>query len=286
MLAGFAVLPTASAQAVSASSHRDQLRSRLASATAGGTALPAPTMCVDTNSKTALCPTITGVTVGSAWIRSSKTTPITFPVTVVVDDPSDIAVDVDAVMGRGIDALQQTPPIVVVGWGSTTTPPVINGNTKTFTLIVSSTYTPSFPVGAGPAYGGFQINPAVWGADPTVPGDTNGQFLAQTWRSGTIKALSAITNTPSATAVHKGQSFTERGKLTRFDGTPQIGQKVTIFMVPAGQTRGSYAGTATTAWNGTWSLPVRSWFTGSWFVSYPGSVFSTSVYKGVWVRVS
>ena len=194
-------------------------------------------------------------------------------------------------MGRGIDALQLTPPIVVVGGGftdSAITPPVIgiDGRTKTFTLIVSSTYTPSFPVGAGPAYGGFQINPAVWGADPTVPGDTNGQFLAQTWRSGTIKALSAITNTPSATAVHKGQSFTERGKLTRFDGTPQIGQKVTIFMVPAGQTRGSYAGTATTAWNGTWSLPVRSWFTGSWFVSYPGSVFSTSVYKGVWVRVS
>ena len=159
---------------------------------------------MSTPRQTVACPTIISVTVGSAWIRNSKTTSITYPVT------------------------------------------------------------------------------AVLGADP----NSTDPPLVQSWRSGSIKARSVVTNTPSVTSVLKGHAFTERGKLTRFDNTPQGGQKVNVFYVPAGKTAASYAGTATTSSTGAWALPVRSWFTGSWFVSYPGSAFSTSTYKGAWVRVS
>ena len=253
------------------------------------TAADAPD-CVDASNAPATCPTIVSVTVGNTWIRGSKTTDITYPVTVVVDDPSDIALEVETYMGRG---MEQPDPNIVVGYGWTdafdTTP--ASGSTplrKTFQLQVASPYQPIYPQDATPAYGGFQINPVVWGyqpvnPDPQVP---NGQFLAETYRSGTILARSAITNTPSSTSVRKGQYFTERGKLTRFDGSPQAGQKVNIYYVPAGQTRASFAGAVTTRWDGTFSLPVRSWYTGSWFVNFPGSPFSTGAYKGVWVRVN
>ena len=80
--------------------------------------------------------------------------------------------------------------------------------------------------------------------------DPNNQFLTNTWRSGSIRARSILTNTPSATSVRRGQWFTERGRLTRFDGTPQAGQKVSVYYVPTGQTRRSYAGTATTTSTG------------------------------------
>jgi len=73
-------------------------------------AVVAPT-CVDAFNVPVTCPTILSVTVGSAWIRSSTTTAITYPVTVVVDDPANIAVEVDTLMGRGLD--QQWPTVVV-----------------------------------------------------------------------------------------------------------------------------------------------------------------------------
>jgi len=284
MLAGFAVLPTASAQAVSTSSHRHWLQNRLASATEGRALQAVATTCTDglTPSTPAECPTITSVTVGNAWIRISKTTPITFPVTVVVNDPGDIVVDVGTLMGRGIDPLQLALPNPFVGFGYATLPPVLTSiSTKTFTYTVVSPYnaldfsTNLLP----PAYGGFQINTVLGDADLADP-------VVQNWKSGTIKALSKITNTPSVTTVLKGHSFTIAGRLTRFDGTPQGGQKVNVYYVPAGQTRASFAGSPTTSSNGTFSLPVRSWFTGSWFVNFPGSAFSTGIYKAVWVRVS
>lgn len=250
-----------------------------AAAAVAQTSATVATTCTDESTPPVAvqCPTIVSVTVGSAWIRSSKTTPITFPVTVVVDDPADIAVEMDTVMGRGLDRAE---PIVVVGDGYALSPTSVSEFRKTFTMTVTSPYTPLFPDGATPPYGGFQINPVVWGADPAA------DPLAEAYRSGSIKALSVVTNTPSATSVRKGQWFTVAGKLTRFDGTPQGGQKVNVYYVPAGQTRASFAGSPTTSSTGAFSLPVRSWFTGSWFVNYPGSVFSTGVYKAVWVKVS
>jgi hypothetical protein len=282
---GGAVASTPSAlaaPATSGSTHNDRMLSRLSGAPAAQKSAALAATCLDASTPpvAVACPTISSVTVGSAWIRNSTTASITYPVTVVVDDPADIVVDVDTVMGRGLDQPLPTTT-VIVGLGFTVSPPAISGTSKTFTMIVDSPYLPIYSYsGSVPAYGGFQINPAVWGANPNDPA------LVQAWRSGTIKAQSAVTNTPSAASVRKGGAFTERGRLARFDGTPQGGQKVNVYYVPAGQTKASYAGTATTTSTGAWSLPVRSWFTGSWFVSYPGSVFSTSVYKGVWVRVS
>ena len=116
--------------------------------------------------------------------------------------------------------------------------------------------------------------------------DPNNQFLTNTWRSGSIRARSILTNTPSTTSVRKGQWFTERGRLTRFDGTPQAGQKVSVYYVPTGQTRRSYAGTATTTSTGAWALTVRSWYTGTRFASYAGSAGSAPVSQGVLVRAS
>jgi len=205
---------------------------------------------------------------------------------VAVNDPADIAVAVGTAMGRQLDRDVPTTGAVLVGFGMGDLVPAplpAFPDRKTATLTVESPYLPiaSFSdQNPPPAYGGFQIDTAVLGADP------NADAIAEIWRSGSIKAQSVVTNTPSASTVRKGQSFTERGKLTRFDGSPQGGQKVNVSYVPAGQTKASYAGTATTSSTGAWSLPVRSWFTGSWFASYPGSAFSTSVYKGSWVRVS
>jgi len=236
---------------------------------------------MDVNEAPAECPTITSVTVGNTWIRSSKTTPITIPVTVVINDPADVVVDIETFIGRGLEKMTATNnPDLIVGMAFAISPPSINGTNKTFELTAESYYEPDFSVAAPtPAYGGFQINTVVFEAGSTDP-------IAQDWRSGTIKALSAITNTPSATTVHKGQALTIAGKLTRFDGTPQGGQKVNVYYVPAGQTKASFAGSPTTSSTGAFSLPVHSWFTGSWFVNYPGGAFSTGIYKAVWVKVS
>jgi hypothetical protein len=284
-LTGVVALPMPLAHAAPASSHRDQLQKRLGNEVAPRQTTAVAGTCVDASSVPAECPTIISVSVGSAWIRSSTTIPITYSVQVVVDDPAGIALEMETYMGRGID---QWPPIVLVGYGQTLSPTSVSGMRKTFTMTVESPYTPLMPDFATPPYGGFQINPVVWGADPAASGtdNPNVQLLAERYLAGSIKAQSAVTNTPSAALVRKGGAFTERGRLARFDGTPQGGQKVNVYYVPAGQTKSSYAGTATTSSTGAWSLPVRSWFTGSWFVSYPGSVFSTSVYKGVWIRVS
>jgi len=100
------------------------------------------------------------------------------------------------------------------------------------------------------------------------------------------RSRSVVTNMPSATSVLKAQWFTERGSLTLVGGSPQRGQRVSVSYTPAGQTRSSFAGTALTSSTGSWSLRVRAWHTGSWFVSYPGSASSTPAYKGVWVKVS
>lgn len=246
----------------------------------------ATTTCADASTPPVqvACPTIVGLSVGSAWIRKSTTPSITYPVTVVVDDPANIALVTVTGMGRQLDRAQPTTGAVLVGVGAGELARVPGSTTKkTVTLTVESPYLPfaSFSDDTPPpAYGGFQIDTVVFGNAP------DGPPLVQIWRSGSIRAQSAVTNTPSATSVRKGQLFTERGKLTRFDGTPQAGQKVNVYYVPAGQTKASYAGSATTSWTGAWTLPVRSWFTGSWFASYPGSDFSTSVYKGAWVRVS
>ena len=290
LLAGGTLLSTPSALASPGSAaHPDRFQSRLAKSGAAKTstmaAVVAPT-CVDAFNVPVTCPTILSVTGGSAWIRSSTTTAMTYPVTVVVDDPANIAVEVDTLMGRGLD--QQWPTVVVGGSPGVTWSTAGVPSTKTFTMTVSSAYRPDYPAGAAPTYGVFQINPVVWGVDPVAgPNDyPNGQLLAEAYRSGSIKARSVITNTPSAMSVHRAQWFTERGKLTRFDGTPQGGQKVNVYYVPAGWTRSSYAGTATTTSTGALSLPVRSWLTGSWFVNYPGSALSTGVYKSVWIRVS
>ncbi|MBC7557889.1 MAG: hypothetical protein H7270_00745 [Dermatophilaceae bacterium] len=289
VLAGGALVSTPFALASPGpDAHLDRLQSRLAKSGAAKTsalAAVAPT-CVDASNNPATCPTISSVSVGYAWIRSSTTTAITYPITVVVNDPDNIAVEVDTLMGRHLD---QTVPTVIVG----ESPSVTSSTTaprKTFTMTVSSpyrAYLPSSDAETVPTYGGFQINPVVWGVDPADPaGAVPNQFLAESYRSGSIKARSVITNTPSATSVHRAQWFTERGRLTRFDGSPQNGQKVNVYYVPAGSTRPSYAGTATTSSTGYFSLPVRSWLTGSWFVNYPGSAFSTGVYKSVWIKVS
>ena len=288
VLAGGALVSVPSALASPGpDAHPDRLQSRLANSGAAKTsalAAAAPT-CVNASNAPATCPTISSVSVGSAWIRSSTTTAITYPITVVVNDPANIAVEVDTLMGRHLD---QAEPTVIVGES-----PSVKSSTaaprKTFTMTVSSPYKAYLPPSntEAPTYGGFQINPVVWGVDPSdAAGDPPSQFLAESYRSGSIKARSVITNTPSATSVHRAQWFTERGRLTRFDGSPQSGQKVNVYYVPAGSTRPSYAGTATTSSTGYFSLPVRSWLTGSWFVNYPGSAFATGVYKSVWIRVS
>jgi len=288
-LAGGAIVSTPSALASPGSAHQDRLNGRLAKSGGAKTltmaAAVAPT-CLDASNLPVECPTVASVTVGTAWIRTSTTIPITYPVTVVVHDPANIAVDMDMAMGRGLDTAS---PTVVVGDGWASSAPIVNSTlkTKTFTGTMSSPYLPLYPKGAAPAYGAFQINPVVWGVDPAdPPGALPSQFLTEAYRSGSIKARSVITNTPSATTVRYAQSFIVRGRLSRFDGTPQAGQKVNVYYVPAGQTRTSYAGTATTSSTGAFALTARCWGTGSWFVNYPGSALSTGVYKSVWIRVS
>jgi hypothetical protein len=225
--------------------------------------------------------------VGSRWIRSS-TAEFIYPIDVVVIDPANIAVAVDTLMGRDLEHYSGTT--LVVGHGRDTEATVNpSDGRKIFTMMVHSPYHPIQPAGAAPAYGGFEIHPVVRGVDPAAPVPPRAlpnQFLVGAYRSGSIKAQSVVTNTPSATSVHKGQWFTIGGRLTRFDATPQGGQKVSIYYVPAGQTKASFAGSPTTSSNGSFSLPVRSWYTGSWFANYAGSVFSTGIYQGVWVRVS
>ena len=191
LLASGAVVSTPSALASPGPvAQPDQLQSRLANAGAAKTSALAADVaqtCLSSGGKVVRCPTISSVSVGSAWIRSSSTTPITYPITVVVNDPDNIAVGVDTIMGRH---LEWPVPTVIVGDSllvkSSTAAP-----TKTFTMTVTSPYKPYFPNTATPAYGGFQINPVVWGLDAS--GEPN-QFLAETYRSGTIKARSRITN--------------------------------------------------------------------------------------------
>jgi len=285
VLAGAAVLPTSSAQAAPAISPPGLLQSGLSTVTAQRMATVTSTTCVNASSVPVTCPKIISVSVGSAWTRTSASTPIRYSVTVVVDDPAGIALEMETYMGRGLEVW---PPAVEVGYGIITSPASKSGIRKTFTATVESPYRPLYPAGAAPSYGAFQINPAIMGLDPMALGtiDPNNQFLTNTWRTGSIRARSILTNTPSTTSVRKGQWFTERGRLTRFDGTPQAGQKVSVYYVPTGQTRRSYAGTATTTSTGAWALTVRSWYTGTRFAAFAGSAGSAPASKGVLVRAS
>jgi hypothetical protein len=285
-LVGAGVLAPSALAASASSSHANsgpQNRLNLAKTHSATRGLAAVVPCVDTTSAVVACPTVVSVTTpGSPFVRGSKTAPVAFTVVTVVDDPANISVGVETLLGRGLD--QAVPTLLVSNYFFTTTFTAV-GTRKTYTQTVSSPYLPIKPVGAAPAYGEFQINPVVWGVDPSQVMPNSNQRLADLIGVFTIKAASAITNTPSATTVHRAQYFTESGRLTRFDGSGQAGQKVNIYYVPAGTTRASFAGTATTSASGAFSLRVRSWLTGSWFVNHPVSAESTGIYKSVWIKV-
>jgi hypothetical protein len=231
------------------------------------TVAAAPAMagtCTDPNTQaTVTCPdpTIDGIAV--AGTTTQHTDQVLIPVTVTVSDPSNL-VDggVDVVM------VQNNTPL---DYQSAAQPSSVSGTTKVFKVnLVHYSDDP---------WGRFDVY-AFANATNATDGGTEGGPVTTI-----IKAQSTITNTPSVTVVKKGQAFVERGYLRRFDGTPISGQTIRIYYVPAGQTRASLAGYATTTSTGAFSLTVRSWYTGSWFVNYAGSTPATGSYKGVWVKV-
>jgi len=82
-LAGAAVLPTSTAQAAPAISRPGLLHSGLSTVAAQGWRRSPQPPASNASSVPVTCPRIVSVSVGSAWTRTSATTPIRYPVTVV-----------------------------------------------------------------------------------------------------------------------------------------------------------------------------------------------------------
>ena len=154
------------------------------------------------------------------------------------------------------------------------------GDLKTYSFTLVNFYEADF---TQQVYGTLDVGAAIYDVPvlekTTLPLDA---LVVPT----TIKSRTVLTNTPSATTIKKGTTTVIRGLLRRFDGAPMAGQRVLVRVVPAGWTKGSYAGAARTTSTGAFALTVRAYYTGSWYVNYPGNVTALASYKAAWVRVT
>lgn len=241
-----------------------------------GLSVATPAQAADCTLPVGKTASVQSVTVAPIYVRTNKTD-FPIPVTVAVCDPAGLVKSGDAVLGVKL-LTPDDPNAAVLDYDLADTPPVGTGDLKTYTFTLVNFYMADF---TAQVYGTLDVGAAIYDG-PGVGANTLDQMVVPT----TIKSPTVLTNTPSATTVKKGTTTVIRGLLRRFDGAPMANQRVTIRVVPAGWTKGSYAGAARTTSTGAFALTVRAYYTGSWFVNYPGNVTALASYKAAWVRVT
>ena len=214
---------------------------------------------------------VISVTVATDHVRRSTTTSLLIPVTVVVDDPDGTLVQVDVVIGTGLD----TSSPKVAGIGLLDSPTSESGSQRTYAVTVASPYRD--PQGFLTPYGSMQVL-----ARAHDDGMVASTLLGATW----IRAATVTSLTATPTTVARGGAVVLRGTLRRFDGAPVMRVPVSIKVVPAGWTRGSFAGRPVTTSTGAFSLVVHAYYTGSWYANSLASSTTTGSYRATWVRVS
>lgn len=219
-----------------------------------------------------VAPRVTSVTVApDASTRFSTATPVGLTATVVIDDPADVVRRLDVTAGYSLQGAS------VARLATQRTLDVAPGPArKAFAVKLISPYR--LPGGPTTPYGNIQVLALT--SNPARPSVFAGAAVLTSLKGTTVGAIS-----PSVATTRPGNTFTVSGSLRFFDTSALTNRPVIIYYVPAGSTRRSYAGTATTTSMGTFSLPVRAWFTGSWFVQYAGNAAEQPSYKGTWVRV-
>jgi hypothetical protein len=219
-------------------------------------------------------PTITGMTVTpGALLRRGAGDRLTYTVVVDIADPEDRVRQLDVSIGTSV----QGPSVARLAGATTRNSNPSTSGLKRLTAEVEVPYR--LPNGALTPNGSLDVLAVVSdSAEPTV-------YAGRAARVG-LQHQARVTTATSSSVVRKAQQFTISGTVTTFDGTPVVGTGVRISYVPAGWTRGSYAGTATTDSRGRYSLPVRAWYTGSWMAQFVGTAGSPPTFQGVWVRVS
>lgn len=220
----------------------------------------------------------------TASIQSVKVAPLyvlgtrndfTIPVTVAVCDPANLVQGGIAVLGvKLLSPLNST--LIDIDFAETA--PVGVGTLKSYSFALVNYYEPDFP---SQIYGPMDVGAVIFDANglETTP-------LDEKYATTTVKSRTYLTNTPTATTVRRGTTTVIRGVLRRFDGAPMANQRVAIKVVPAGWTRGSFAGYASTSSTGAFALTVRAYYTGSWYVNYAGNATAVASYKAAWVRVT
>lgn len=214
---------------------------------------------------------VVSVTVAPSYVRRSMTTSLKIPVTVMVDDPDGTLDYVDVVIGAG---LATTRPLVA-GIGTLDTPTSVSGSLRTYRVMVVSPYLD--PQGFRTPFGNLQVRARA---------HDNGLGATTLMGATSIRAATFTRITATPTTVPRGGAVVLRGTLRRFDGTPVSGATVMIKTVPAGWTKGSFAGRRVTTSTGAFALVVHAYYTGSWYANALESSTTIGSYRATWVRVA
>lgn len=247
-------------------------------ATGLGLSVAAPAQAADCTLPVGKTASVQSITVAPLYVRTNKAD-FPIPVTVAVCDPAGLVKSGDAILGVKL-LTPADPRSVELDYDFTPDAPVGAGDLKTYSFMLVNFYEANF---TQQVYGTLDVGAAIYDVPKLVEAT---QPLDVMVVPTTIKSRTVLTNTPSATTVKKGTTTVIRGLLRRFDGAPIAGQRVLVRVVPAGWTKGSYAGAARTTSTGAFALTVRAYYTGSWFVNYPGNVTALPTYKAAWVRVT
>ncbi|MEO6142642.1 MAG: hypothetical protein ABIP19_01550 [Dermatophilaceae bacterium] len=234
-------------------------------------ALPAAAAVPLLTSGTVTSVTVSSLTVAPDYVRKSVTTPLRIPVTVVVDDPEGTLDYVDVVIGAGLDT---TRPLVA-GIAVLDAPTSVSGSLRIYKVYVLSPYRD--PQGFPTPYGNMQVRARA---------HDNGMTAATLTGATTIRAATVTRITATPTLVPRGGAVLLRGTLRRFDGKPVAGVPVSIRVVPAGWTKGSYAGSRVTTSTGAFGLVVHAYYTGSWYANAAAKGITLGSYHATWVRVA
>lgn len=244
--------------------------SALVSALLGVTAA-GPAQAADCTPATGTKASVRSVKVAPLYIRGTRAD-YSIPVTVSVCDPADLVKSGEAFL----DVTPFDPAASIYPDGdNNTAPPAGSGDVKTYSFTLHSIYVQHL-------YGSLDVAAEIYGASVS-PNDDN--FLDGMIARTAVKSRTYLTNTPSVTTVKRGGTTVIRGVLRRFDGAPLANQRVAIKVIPAGWTRGSFAGYARTTSTGAFALTVRAYYPGSWYANYAGDSTAISSYKAAWVRV-
>ena len=214
---------------------------------------------------------VMSVTVAPSYVRRSMTTSLKIPVRVVVDDPDGTLDYVDVVIGAG---LATTRPLVA-GIGLMDTPTSVSGSLRTYQVTVTSPYRD--PQGFPTPYGDLQVRARA---------HDNGIGATTLMGATSIRAATVTRITATPTTVPRGGAVVLRGTLRRFDGKPVAGVPVSMRIVPAGWTKGSFAGRRVTTSTGAFALVVHAYYTGSWFANAAAKGTTIGSYRATWVRVA